>query len=82
MPDSEIQQHDGVQLMKIPFSSVEAPNEGARTRGRGERRSRERAELQLVVLSFFLEVDYVSSLPWGGSLYIGGQGPRFSPPPR
>ena len=52
VPDSEIQQHDGVQLAKIPFSSVEAPNEGARTRGRGEWRMRERAELQQGALLF------------------------------
>ena len=73
---------------EVSLSSVEAPNGGAHTRGREERRRRERAELQQGALLFLLEgernfsLEIVCSSPQGGSLYIGGRGGTLAPPPR
>ena len=85
MPDSEIQQHDGVQLVKFPFPrsrhQTRAPTQGGEGRGAGGRGLSSNRELSSFSRWGERILNWCSPPPWG-SLYIGGEGGTLAPPPR
>ena len=71
MPDSEIQQHDDVQLAKTPFTSVEAPPGRPYKEREREPQGEREGSLLWRALTFFLVGIVCSLLLLGLSLYRG-----------